>query len=256
MKIRSILVFAFIFLVVVWNSGCRKFPGIDGNGSVITETRMSVSFNRIDNQGNFNVYYVYDTVFRVVIEAESNLVPHIRTVVSGNILRISSYENLNNNYVMKITVYAPVLESIEVSGTGLFDASDIVTDRLLVHLSGSGSIYGSVTSGYYEAIISGSGDINFEVNAVSTKAVISGSGGMKLFGVTPVAELIISGSGNIESFGMPVATCNARISGSGNIFTTVSEFLDVSISGSGNLYYRGDPVINSDLTGSGSPIKD
>ena len=84
--------------MIVLNSGCTKMRSIEGNGSIITETRNSVSFNFVENRGSFNVYIVKDTVFYIDIEAESNLIPHIRTTVHGNTLEIDTRENLDNNF--------------------------------------------------------------------------------------------------------------------------------------------------------------
>lgn len=257
MKIINIIGSIAIVSVLLWNSGCRKPLGINGNNNVSTETRVLVSFNRIENEGDFNVYYVYDTVFRAVVEAESNLIPYIRTIVNGNTLEIDSRENLSNNYTMKVTVYSPTMVGVGLSGSGLIDMEPTtITGSFDAKLSGSGVIYGSIKSEYFEAVISGSGEINFEVNSTNAKAVISGSGDIQLSGVASNAEYNISGSGNIESFPMLVNECYSKISGSGNIYTTVNDYLNVSISGSGNLYYRGNPDINTSISGSGNVIKD
>lgn len=255
MKTKYIIgITILLAFITIWNTGCRKYPYLEGNGSVTTETRTTVSFNKIDNQGDFNVYYIHDTIFRVVVEAESNLIPHIRTLVNGNTLEIDTHENLNNNYAMKVVVYSPVLDAVMLSGSGLINTGLVNTDNFVVKLSGSGVIYGDVIADYFEAVISGSGDIDFAVKSTNTKAVISGSGKIKLAGESTFADYLISGSGNIESYNLLLNECTAKISGSGNIYTNVSDYLDVTISGSGNLYYIGSPNIDSHITGSGNII--
>ncbi len=257
MKIKYNIGIVFILLsVLIWSTGCRKFPFIEGNGNVVKEIRPSVSFNRIDNRGEFNVYYIPDTIFRVEIEAESNLIPHIRTTINGNVLEIDSRENLNSNYAMKVTVYSPVLAGVDLSGSGLINVHNAASGTFDVILSGSGSIYGDVNTGLFTSKLSGSGEIDFSMIADNAKVIISGSGNISLTGQCIAGEYKISGSGNIKSFNLPLTNCNAKISGSGNIYTTVSDILDVKISGSGNLYYIGNPIINSNITGSGSVIKE
>lgn len=49
------------------------------------------------NDGEFNVYIGQDSVFEVSIEAESNLVPYIRTRVNGTTLHIDTRENLRDH---------------------------------------------------------------------------------------------------------------------------------------------------------------
>ena len=250
----NIVLIIFLTSIIFWNTGCRKYPFLEGNGSVTSETRTTVSFNKIDNQGDFNVYYIHDTVFRVIVEAESNLIPHIRTVVNGNTLEIDTRENLNNNYAMKVVVYSPVLDAVTLSGSGLINTGLVHTDNFVVKLSGSGDIYGDANTDYFETVISGSGGIDFVVNSVNTKAVISGSGNIKLSGESTYADYLISGSGNIESYNLLLNECTAKISGSGNIYTNVSDYLNVKISGSGDLYYIGNPIIDVDISGSGNVI--
>ena len=259
MKIRNIIGLSIVLSVLLWNSGCRKYPHLEGNNSVISESRVPVSFNRIENQGDFTVYYNHDTVFRIIIEAESNLIPYIRTIVNENTLVIDTRENLYNNVLMKVHVYSPALIGVELSGSGYIYINTIATDRFMARLSGSGQIQGNVVSNYCEAIVSGSGEINFSIESEQTKGVISGSGGIKLLGVgdwtyAEFADFVISGSGYIEAYNMPVITCNANISGSGNIFTMVRDNLVGKISGSGNIYYKGNPVVESNITGSGNII--
>ena len=241
-------------VIILWNTGCRKFPFLEGNGNVTTETRTTVSFNKIENQGEFNVYYVHDTVFRVVIKAESNLIPYIRTIVHGNTLEIDSRENLNPNDAMKIWVHTPTLVGVKLSGSGLINAESVTAANFEVILSGSGYVYGDAITGHFKSTLSGSGEIDFDLNSEITSAVLSGSGRIKLSGESPTADYIISGSGTIDAVNLQLNECIAKISGSGNIYTSVSDYLNVTISGSGNLYYFGYPDIDSNITGSGSVI--
>jgi len=253
-KIYIIVLAISLVSLLVLNSSCRKYPFLEGNGNVTSETRTSVSFNKVENQGDFNVYYVHDSVFRVVVEAESNLIPYIRTIVNGNTLEIDTRENLNNSYAMKVTVYSPALYAVTLSGSGLINTGMVVEDNFDVKLSGSGIIYGDVTSLSFSSTLSGSGEIDFGVNSENVNAVISGSGNIKLLGESTFADYLISGSGNIESYNMLLNECIAKISGSGNIYTNVSDYLNVKISGSGNLYYLGNPIIDIDISGSGNVI--
>ncbi len=255
MKNRNIIItFAFLTIILLWSTGCRKFPFLEGNGNIISEARTTVSFNRIENQGEFSVYYVPDTVFRIIIEAESNLIPHIRTIVHGNTLEIDSRENLNPNDAMKVWVHTPTLVGVKLSGSGLINAESITAPNFEVILSGSGYIYGDAVAGHFEAILSGSGEIDYSVETENTSAVISGSGKIKLIGNSPKANYILSGSGSIDGVNLLLMECTAKISGSGNIYTSVGDYLNVTISGSGNLYYFGYPEIDSKITGSGKVI--
>lgn len=252
-KIKKLILVVPIIIVLI--SGCHKGIKIEGNGNVQTETRYSVSFNYVDNSGDFDVYLVPDTVFFVEIEAESNLIPHIKTVVSGNTLDIYTRENLGNNSPMILYVHTPVITGASLSGSGVIHVDNYETSDFEAILSGSGLIYGNVACNHFYSKISGSGIVDFRVFSETLKSDISGSGEIVLSGEANSADYVISGSGNISSYEFSINDCTAKISGSGNIYTTTANYLDVNISGSGSLYYKGNPQVYTKITGSGQVIK-
>lgn len=253
MKIVNYSGSAFILILTLslFTMGCKKFTGIDGNGHIVTEGRNTVSFNKIANEANFDVYYIKAPDFRVDVVAESNLIPHIRTIVNGNTLEVDSRKNLRNNYPIKIYVYSPVLRAVYLSGSGTIATGMIDEAEFEAVLSGSGSIFGDVYCNYFNSHLSGSGEIDFVVNAEQIAASISGSGRIKLIGEAISGDYRISGSGSIMAFSMHLAECFARISGSGSIYTRVYDYLEAIISGSGNIHYAGSPVVDANVTGSG-----
>ena len=254
--IRNIAISFVLVLILVWSSGCQKYPFLEGNGNVVTEIRQSVSFNRIENKGEFYVYYKYDSTFRVEVEAESNLIPYIRTVVNGNTLEIDSRENLSSSYAMKVTVYSPVLVGVELSGSGLVNVQNAVSGTFNISLSGSGNIYGDVNTSLLNSNLSGSGEIDFHVTTNNIVASISGSGKTKLVGHSYSGDYKISGSGYFDAYNLILNDCYIKISGSGSVYTTVSDILSVKISGSGDVHYVGNHEISSSITGSGRIIKE
>jgi len=255
MKIKQIILFGILAGVVLWSTGCNKINGINGNNQVTSETRNLVSFNKVENDGTFNVYISNDSVFTVRVEAESNLIPHIRTRVNGNTLEIDTRENLNNNNPMNVYVTTPIIQGAYLNGSGTVTLDSLDTENLEVDLSGSGSMTGKVTSTSLITKISGSGSINLNAITNSCTTRISGSGDIELIGESLSGDFSISGSGNIRTTNFVQKECIAKISGSGNMYLNIIEYLDVTISGSGNVYYVGNPQVNTHITGSGSVIK-
>jgi hypothetical protein len=253
-KYTLILIVTFSAAILIM-TGCRKYPRIAGNNQVTAETRQLVSFDRVENQGTFHVYIRQDSVFSATIEAESNLIPHVRTRVNGNTLVIDTRENLQNNAPINIYVTTPIIQGAYLSGSGSFSLDSLDTQHMEAVISGSGSISGYVVSSSLVTRISGSGNINLEAYVNTCSASISGSGDTDLFGETLNGNFSISGSGNIRSYNFMQKECIAQISGSGNIYVNVSDKLDVTISGSGSVFYIGDPALNVNITGSGQVIK-
>ena len=103
--------------------------------------------------------------------------------------------------------------------------------------------------------VSGSGEINLENYTNAMDVRISGSGNLDLVGTGENNKFTVSGSGLIRSYNFMQETCEARISGSGDMQVEVNQNLNVNISGSGSVYYMGEPSLNVTITGSGKVIK-
>lgn len=255
MKTINKIFLGILATTLIWSEGCNKLQRIDGNDMVKTETRTLVSFNQMKNEGSFNIYIKQDSVFEATVEAESNLIPHIRTLVNGNTLVIDTRENLYNHFPINIYVKTPFINGARQSGSGYIQLDSLNTDNMEVNISGSGSIKGQIITNYLNASISGSGSIDLYAEASSTDTKISGSGDIMLVGKSFTGTHTISGSGSIRASNFLQNEVIAKISGSGNMYLNVSDKLDVTISGSGSVYYIGDPQLSINISGSGSVIK-
>ncbi len=238
MKRIGVLITLLVTSAVLTISSCSDDHNcIDGNHQVTIEIRNFNGFKGIVSEGHFNIEIIQDTVWKVIIEAESNFMDYIGTRVHGNTLEIDTKNNrcLNNHYPIKITIHTPDLEMAAINGSGNLYCDMFNTPQLFLDIVGSGNIYFHIQSSYVKGNIIGSGNLNFSGNCIE-------------------GEFNISGSGSVFSYDLPLNTCFINITGSGNTFVNVSDLLDVNISGSGNVYYLGNPVINSTITGSGSII--
>jgi hypothetical protein len=242
-------------MAVLYLTGCDKpWHRIEGNRDIVTETRSVPSFDKVQNSGVFDVYLIQSDYYEVVLEAESNLLPFIRTGVSGDRLTVDTRDNLKPNYPIKVFIYTPEMEEVKLSGSGLIYSDSLFVEKLDVVLSGSGMIdivaFGSDI--YTEISGSGSAWVYTETDLLGAR--ISGSGDMHFSGYAYQADFNISGSGTIEAYDLPVTKCFTRTSGSGDMYVNVSDYLDVNISGSGSVYYLGTPALNVKITGSGKVI--
>lgn len=242
----------FILFLALLYSGCNKDDLIVGNQVVATETRQQVLFDELINEGNFNVYFEYDTVSEITIEAESNLIEHIRTIVNGRTLEIDSRESLRTHYPINIYVKSPGLNTLRLSGSGSITADSLAANDLNVVLSGSGNISGAFWARQMGIGISGSGIVHAAVYADNLTSHLSGSGDMNLNGTATNGNLKVSGSGNVNAYDLIQNESAVTISGSGNMYLFVLDYLNVTITGSGSVFYRGNPDIDTHITGSGT----
>lgn len=254
MKIKNIILISFAIILSISYSSCRKLVMLDGNQHVMTETRQLIPFTKVINEGEFNVIIVEDTITEAVVEAESNLIPYIRTIVNGNTLIIDSRESINSNIPINIYIRTPEVNSIKLSGSGTITADSLIGDNVEITISGSGNINAHVKAGIVDILTSGSGDMWLTVESQFAYSKISGSGNINLSGNTTDGDFSISGSGNMYSYDFVQNKLNAEIPGSGNMYVNVIDHLKVKISGSGSVYYLGNPSLDISITGSGSVI--
>jgi hypothetical protein len=238
MKVNRKYILPFILaLTAVSLTGCFK-ERIEGNGNVTTENRTGSGFSRIISEGEFQVTVIYDSVAKIQVEAESNIIPYVRTSVSGNTIRIDfdNGVNIREHSTVKVTLYTLHAEYLELNGSGSIIAGHFNEDDVQLYLSGSGNIMSSFVANSINANISGSGSITADGTAQQT-------------------SLHISGSGNIHSLGLIQQKCTTTISGSGNIYVNVIENLVATISGSGSVYYTGNPALETHISGSGKVVR-
>lgn len=230
---KSTIIALSLAAILVFSS-CGKH--VDGSGNVISQERVVPTFTDIQADGSYDVIITQDTVQKVVVKTDDNIMPDVKTEVQGNTLRIY-FGNHHRNY-------DPTVMKIYISSTLIDD----------VHLSGSGNISSTNTliSTSPKYTISGSGNINMAVDGQSVETNISGSGNVTLAGTVPTAHHTISGSGNIQALSIHSDAVWVTISGSGDAHVRADSTLDVTISGSGSVRYTGTPQVTTHISGSGN----
>ncbi len=212
---------------------------IRGSGHVVTEAREVSGFSRVELLGSGDVVLTQGDQESLKVEAEDNLMGHIRTEVRGHTLYLGlSNDNLPEilqpTRPIKYYVSLKTVEGLAVSGSGNISAEQVAADSLDLGISGSGDIFiGTLTAKTVSSTIHGSGDC--EVHS----------------GTASAQEVEISGSGSYTSEKLEGETGSVHITGSGAATIRVSETLDARISGSGDVYYYGTPKVTEHITGSG-----
>jgi hypothetical protein len=240
MKTRSIIRIAFLAGLTVMAYACEnRWNCLRGNGVAGEETRDISGFTGVVSEGEFDVFIVPDSEFSVRLEADENLIQYISTRTSGNTLIVDqgTRKCLRSDNPIRITVYMPQVEYLNLTGSGMITGDNIESDELRVELTGSGLI-----------------DLR-GLNLGLLDALITGSGEMIFWGETLDADLDITGSGEVKAFNLESVNCKANISGSGNMQVKVEKKLTAYISGSGSIYYQGNPSVTATITGSGAVIK-
>lgn len=187
--------------------------GVRGSGDLASERREVSEFTEISLAGSGDVQVELTGPESLVVTAENNLLPLLRTEVVDGRLEIEPMERMTATETITYTVTAAELEGVSIAGSGT------------VRVTG-------LDGGSFSAEISGSGTIEPE-------------------GTVDELTVRIAGSGNFDGESLVASVGSVEIAGSGDALVDVTDALSVTISGSGNVEYLSDPQVSQSVTGSG-----
>jgi hypothetical protein len=240
MKPYSIIITTLVLAGGLMFQSCRKGSmwGIKGEGNNMTETRFLSGFSALDLSIDANISYTQDSVYRLEITGQKNILSVMETKVEGDELVIDFKRNVWSYNTVNIVVHSPNMDRMTLSGSGNIHVENTLSGNSLeLHISGSGDI--SVPT----------------VSLQSLTAKISGSGNIRINQGSCISETMrVSGAGSINTEFVTAETGDVKISGSGNVTINASKALYVDISGSGDVKYRGQPKISTNISGSGELI--
>ena len=231
---KKVLGCILLAAATLWSAGQKTIN--DPNA----EKRAVSGFHGVSVSGSIELFLSQGNEENVVISAnDAKWRDRVTTEVEDGILHIyldhKDKFHLDWNSSTKIRAYVAVkdIDYLASSGSGKTHLDGkIKADKLKIEISGSGNLDGGL--------------------AVQQLSIgLSGSANTDISGTADNSEFHISGSGNIRGYDFSTATCNASISGSGNVKITVTKELSAHISGSGNVMIKGNGMIR-DYSASGS----
>jgi hypothetical protein len=187
-----------------------------GSATAVSVARSVGPFTGVELAGSNNVTIQVGRRRSVVVHADDNLVRRITTVVdSGRLVIGNTPGSFNSRSPMWVTVTAPSVDTLILSGSGNLNVSGVSSPGLSVTLVGSGNV--------------------------------SASGNTHRLTVT------IPGSGTAQLGQLTAHDVTAAVGGSGEISLTAEDSLDARVSGSGAIFYSGNPRhLKTSITGSGA----
>jgi hypothetical protein len=232
---RILVLLSVSLLLASITTGCVMYPGIPGSGTIASESRAVVGFDAVSVGGSGIIRITQGDQEGLEVQADDNLLPYLRTEVSGGHLKI--WWDRGNLRFSKSPVYT--LEVKQLEELNLSGSLHAEMDRLEAE--------------NFEGRISGSGKIALDrLEAGEVRLRVSGSGNLSIAdGHADSLDVGISGSGNARMSNFQARKVEVSISGSGNAELRALERLDAHVSGSGNVTYYGTPTVNSSVSGSG-----
>jgi hypothetical protein len=214
MQTRAFVLGAATLLMLLAISGCDGGVfGVRGSGNVITESRDVSGFSEIALFGSGKVRVDVNGTESLIVEAEDNIMPLLKTEVRDGSLELSVESNISPTTDVIYTVSAVALDGVTIAGSG-------------------------------DVTVTGVADGSFDVE-------ISGSGRVEPTGTADTLVVEISGSGHYLGEDLEASVGTVRVSGSGEAVVNVADNLDVDVSGSGGVQYIGEPTVTESISGSG-----
>lgn len=210
----------------------------DGNGVAAREQRPVAALPALDVGGSLPVEVRVGPAPSLVVEADGNLLPLIRTEARGDTLRIWSEKSLRSKTPLRITYTVPRLSEVRASGATRVSVAGLDGAPLDVRKSGFSEVRLAGRVGNLNARSSGAGLLDATLlESGSVDARLSGSSSMRMGRVTgDYARMNLSGSSSIEAAGA-VRSLSARASGSANLDLTdlATQDADLGVSGSSGI---------------------
>jgi hypothetical protein len=183
----------------------------------VAQAREVPSFRSVDLAGSNNVSIDVGKRQSVVVNGDRGAVRHVTTVVVGGKLVIGNTpDQPSSKSPMRVVITMPALTALELGGSGVLSATNLIGAPLSVALSGSGIVRASGSATDVGIRLGGSGDIQLEhLVARNVAATLAGSGRI-LVNAANSLKASVPGSGVIMYVGQPEHVTTA-ITGSGAV---------------------------------------
>ncbi len=219
MKRYTLCVLAFVSLVSLACSFSIPFSGtVQGSGQVTRETRRVTGFTGVDLDTVGEVTITMGEVDAVVVEADDNILPLLKTEVVGSQLIIGkpAPTKISTGHPIRYIITMKTLENATISGTGDIKVDGLDADLVKFDLPGTGRITAKGKAQTLHVSLPGTGEIVCdELEADTVVADHSGTGEITVRAVRSLSAHI-AGHGFINYYGDPT-NITATVTGHGSI---------------------------------------
>lgn len=215
--------FLIALLIPVLFAGCET-KCIEDSGVAANRIDSLKNFDEIKINGAIKVILVQDSSYKVLIEADSNILAYVRAEVSNSELIIElDHEEYCGTDTILVRAGIGELKTLNLDGA--------------VKVSGEGRIFADDL----KLLLSGASDVSLELSASKVSTNVDGVGKIAFTGQAGVHELKIKGTAKVEAFDFIVGVYDIQTEGIGKANINVLNELNVNTSGSSEIYYRGNP---------------
>lgn len=239
---------------------------VEGNGALTRDQRSVGAVSGLEVNGSITVDVRVGPAPSLVVEADSNLLPYIRTDVRGERLVIEKERSFRSNNPVRVIYTVTSLADVRHDGSGHLAVQDLNGAPLTLTHKGSGSTLltgrvsnldaqldgsGGVDAATLQAAganvtVNGSGRLNLgRVQADRVSATLTGSGQLRVAGTAHNVIARATGSGHLDLVDLISDQGDLSSTGSGGVTANVKQSLVAQNSGSGGIRVYGNPTQRS-----------
>jgi hypothetical protein len=203
-------------LILFGAPACQR-ASIQGNGVAKTELRDVAALGAIEAielSGSIELEFTAGAPGKLSLTGDENLLPLISTTVSQGKLVVSQTKKMEAKTPLLVTLSAPGLRRVDVTGAANVHATGIQGPTFAVGVTGA-------------------------ANA-------------ELSGQVDVLELTIDGAGSVRANDLHAKEARVDLSGVGSADVNATDKLKANVSGVGTVRYRGTPTVEKDVSGLGA----
>jgi hypothetical protein len=239
---------------------------VQGDGLLARDQRTIGDVSRLEVNGSVLVDVRVGPAPSLVVEADGNLLPLVRTDVRGDTLVVEIMRSYRTRNPVRVTYTAPRLADVQHSGSGHLTVQGLDGGSLRVVQKGSGSTLlggrvagldvdssgsGSVDAAALQSAsarlsLSGSGRLNAgQVRGDYVTATLTGSGQLRAGGAVRMLTARSVGSGHLDLANLASEQAELTSTGSGGLSANVRQLLVAQNNGSGGIRIYGNPAQRS-----------
>jgi putative autotransporter adhesin-like protein len=212
-------------LLAVLSTGCNITigPSLHGSGVAKTETRDVGSYSEIEVGSAIQLDVTVGEPTSLVVTADDNVLPLVRTEVAGDRLKIYLDNSLSTNIGVQVRASTPELTSLVGSGATKVNATGVTGEKFQIELHGASTGELSSNAEVMDVTLSG-----------ASRGILAGS----------CKELIVecSGASQMNAADFTADTVTAELSGASSAQLNAKEELTAEASGASHLRYAGQPA--------------
>jgi hypothetical protein len=196
-------------------------------GSIIEEERLFANIDTVVIEKYIDVYFVQDTLDKVIIKSGKNLLPLIKTEQIANVLYISNNNTCDwvRSYKTPYEAYVHVksIKGITANGTGKISSVN------------------QIKGDYIRLSNTAMSEFNLNLDYKDVIVYVFGFGNLTLSGKAIMIDAFLGGSCNINFRDIPCAFGYISTSSTGDTYIDASKEVGANIRGRGNVYYKANP---------------